>query len=230
MTTRHPLPLYEELMLIALDDEKGTSFLDSMSVTALGGALLAELVLEGAVRISDDRKKQVTVVPGSGHATGDPILAEALQKIRDAKKPKSAKHWVQKLSSMKDLRHRVARQLVAKGILTETTDKVLFVFTRTIYPETDGGPERALIARLEDAIFSSRQDLDERTVILIALAHATDLLKRVIDKKRLKTRKDRLKQITSGEAVGQATKEAVEAVKAAVMVAVIIPSVVVATS
>jgi hypothetical protein len=148
----------------------------------------------------------------------------------EAKKPKKAVEWVTKFAGLKDLKNRAARQLVTRGVLTEESDKVLLVFNRTIYPEADEGPERELRERMKNAIFTDTNDLDPRTVVIIALAEAAGMLPKVFPKRKLKERKERLKQLTSGQLAGKATKEAVQAVQAAIMVAAIMPAVIVATS
>jgi len=56
------------------------------------------------------------------------------------------------------------------------------------------------------------------------LANSTGLLKVVFDKKKLKGRKARIKQIVNGEITGKAATEAIQAMQAAVMVAVIMPT------
>jgi len=222
------LTLYEEILLIALDDKKGTTGLESMHKSAMGGAILAELVLAGAVTVGDDKKKLVTVTGGAD--VTDPLLVECLELVQAAKKPKKASHWVLKFAGRKDLTKRVARQLVAKGILKEDRDKVLGLFKRTIFPERDGGAERDLVARLRHAVFTSSNQVDERTVVIAVLANATSLLPRLFAKKKLKERKQRLENLASGRVAGAATKEAVEAMRAAAMVAVIGASVAVSAS
>ena len=113
--------------------------------------------------------------------------------------------------------------LMAAGCAKEAEDKVLWVFNRTVYPEVTHEPEQQLSERLHAAIFSDACDLDTPTVVLIALAHHAGLLRNVFARRDLKQRKQRLQQITSGNAVGQATREAIEAMQAAVMVACIMP-------
>jgi hypothetical protein len=61
------------------------------------------------------------------------------------------------------------------------------------------------------------------------LANSTGLLKIVFDKKKLKGRKARIKQIVDGEITGKAATEAIQAMQAAVMVACIMPSITAAT-
>jgi hypothetical protein len=56
--------------------------------------------------------------------------------------------------------------------------------------------------------------------VLLSLAKSTNVLRVNFDKKKLKTRKDRIERIINGEVTGKATKEAVERMKAATMVAI----------
>ena len=214
------LALYEETLLLDLDDHKGTA-LTGLHRNAMAGAILAELVIMTAISLRDDRHKTVRVKPNV--RTKDPILDEALQLISSAKKPKPASHWVMKIANMDNLHHRVAKGLVAKGVLAEETGKVLMIFNRTVYPEANRNPERELINRLEKAIFTSAPRVDERTLVVIALANATGSLNRIFDRKRLKTRKARIEQIIDGQLVGQATQEAVAAIRAAILVATTVP-------
>jgi hypothetical protein len=227
MKTRH-LPLYEEILLLALDDDQGTADGAGFYLNAMGGAILAELAMTGAITIEDDKKKKV--LPQRGVSLDDPILSECLALVREAGKPKKATEWVTKFGHLKDLKNRVARQLVVKGVLTEDTGSVLKIFKRTIFPEVDGGPEKELRERMKKAIFTSTLDLEARTVVIIALAQAGGMLPKIFPKKKLKERKKRLEQLTSGQLAGKATKEVVQGVQAAIMVTAIMPAIFVATS
>jgi hypothetical protein len=131
---------------------------------------------------------------------------------------------------MKRLKHRGAENLAKRGILRVDEDKVLGIFARTIYPEVDPKPERAMIERLRRAIFSEAGDVGSRTVVLLSLASGADLLKLVFDKKEIKGRKARIAQIVNSELTGKATKEAIEAVQAAIVMACVIPAVMVSTT
>ena len=220
MTTK-PLPLYEEILLLALDDDKGTTPMENMFKNAMGGAILAELVLEGAIRIDQDKKKKVH--PVAGARLDDPILSECLELITDKDKPKQAKEWVMKFANLKDLKGRAGRQLVDKGVLREEEGTVLKIFKRTLFPERDGGPERDLRQRMEKAIFTYSTQVEHRTVIIVALAQATKMLDKLFDKKRLKEAKPRLESLSSGQVAGDATREAIEAVQAAIFVCTMVP-------
>ena len=227
MIHQEQLPLYEEILLLALDDAQGTTPTGSMFANAMGGAMLAELAMDGLVKISDDKHKRITLV--SGTIPSDPILAECVALVAGTKKPKKASDWVLKFGSLKDLKNRTARHLVVKGVLKEDTGTVLRIFKRTIYPEIDGGPERHLMGRLEQAIFTETPEVDQRTLVIVALARATNMLPTIFDKKKLKARKERLEQLSSGQMAGAATREAVEAMQAAIFVCTIVPAITAAT-
>ncbi len=213
--TAHPiLPLYEKILLLALDDKKGTTPTGDWFVTAMGGAILAELVLLGDLHLADDAKKTVSVVASA--KVDDPLLREAWAMVRDTKKPHAASGWVMRFARLSELKNRVARQLVAKGVLKEEVGTVLKIFKRPLFLEQDHGPEQKLMASLEEAIA-------QRTVIIIALIQAVGILERVFDKKRLRGRKDRLHELTSGLVVGQVTQEAVAAIQAAIFVCSMVP-------
>ena len=162
--TSQSLPLYEEILLLALDDEKGTTNMGSYHANAMGGAILAELAMCGAIAISKDKKKRVNL--RRNVRLDDPILDECLTLVAKAKKPKKASDWVMKFAGLKDLKNRAARQLVTKGVLTEETGSVMKIFKRTIYPEVDGGPEKDLRERMKKAIFTSTTELEARTVVI----------------------------------------------------------------
>jgi hypothetical protein len=105
----------------------------------------------------------------------------------------------------------------------------MLLFTRKIYPELNPVPERKLIERLRQAIFTNKKDIDPRTVVLISLADSTGLLNIVFDKKELKARKVRIKEISNGEITGKAATEAIQALQAAIMVTCIMPAIMTTT-
>jgi len=161
---------------------------------------------------------------------GDPVIDECLEKVRSAKKRASLETWVSRFVGVKRLHHRVAEGLAKRGILRVETGKVLGIFSRTVYPEVDPGPEERIIARLRRVIFEGASDVDPRTVALVSLAHHTGLLRVIFDKKELKAQKDRIEGIMNGDLTAKATQAAIEAMQAAVMVACILPAILVTTT
>jgi hypothetical protein len=145
--------------------------------------------------------------------------------MRAGKKRASLQTWVSRLAGMKNLRHKVAQQLCHRGILRADKDKVLHVFTRRIYPEINPVPEEKILERLRAAVLGYTDEIEPRTVVLISLANAANLLSENLGRKEVKDRKKRIERIVNGEMTGNATKEAIAACQAAVFVAVIMPAV-----
>ena len=225
---QNTLFLHEEILLLALRDEEGTIASGTMYQYAIGAALLAELLLSKRVEVEQTGKRKLVNFVSTS-PLGEPLIDQCLEKVINAKRRAVLQTWVSRFAGIKNLKHRVAQQLCRRGILRADEDKVLLLFTRKIYPEVNPGPERELIRRLEHAIFTDTRDIDPRTVVLLSLANSTGLLKVVFDKKKLKGRKARIKQIVDGEITGKAATEAIQAMQAAVMVAVITPTIVATT-
>jgi len=189
---------------------------------------MAELLLAGRIRLEETkRSKLVDLV--SDKPMNDPLIDECLNSIKNAKRRASLQTWVSRLTGVKKLKDRVAKGLCRRGVLRASEDKVLLIFTRKIYPEVDPKPEKELIEKLHEAVFTDTMDVDPRTVVLTSLASSTGLLRLVFDKKELKARKKRIEQLVNGEATGKAAQAAIEAMQAAIMVTVIIPAVVTTT-
>ena len=221
--------LHEEIMLLALRDREGTVASGTNYSYAIGGAVLAELLMCNRAVVDREKKKKFLRLIDST-PFGDPVIDECLQKLVTAKKRAQLQTWVSRFAGVKKLKHRVAAQLCRRGILRADEGKVLLLFTRKIYPEINPGPEREIMKRLHKAIFTDSDDIDPRTVVLLSLGKSADVLKVNFDKKELKARKKRIEQIANGEVTGKATKEAIEAMQAAVMVAVIMPAIAASTT
>lgn len=212
------LHIYEEILLLALRDEKGTTHFGINYQFAMAGAIVAELLLEKYIKVEISGKKKFLKSTNS-KPTGDAILDECIEKLNIAKRRAQVGIWVQRFSNLKRLKHRAAENLCKKGILKMEEDKVLLFFSRKVYPEINHKPEKQILDKLYQAIFTDKNDIDAETVILVSICNSTGMLKPLFDKHRLKERNNRIKEITSGNIVGQATKEAIEAMQAAVMVA-----------
>ena len=187
---------------------------------ATAGAIAAELLMLGRIKADEANKNKVMVLDDS--PTGDTLLDEALTMIAEAKRPRKLKDWVQKIGGIKNLKHKVAQALADDDIVSHEKEKVLWLFERQIYPEVNPQPEQELRQAMRDAVLSDSEDIEPRIAISVALANSAKLLPQVFSKQELKDRKQRIKQLENGELVSKAAKEAVQAIEAAVMVAVII--------
>jgi hypothetical protein len=220
MNSLNSLHLYEAILLLALRDKTGTFFSSTHYQFAIAGAILAELMLLKNVAM-DGKYLHFS----NRRMTGDLLLDECIDKIKTAKRHARIETWISRFANIKKLKHRVAEQLCQKGILQADEDKVLLIFTRKIYPELNPEPEHRIVNELYQAIFSDSEDIDPKTIILLSLAKQANLLTSTFNKKDLKTREGRMERIINGEITGQATKEAIQAMQAVVMVTCVLPAI-----
>ena len=220
--------LYEEIMLLALKDEEGTIASGTMYNYAVGGAIIAELLLNQSIAVDQSKKKKLVSV-NNPELLNDSLIDEWLLKMSRGKRRKTLQDWVSRISNTKDLKHRIALQLCQRGILKMDEKSILLLFTQRIYPEINPEPEREIINRLHNTIFTDTDDIDARTIVLLSLAKSANILPVIFGKKEVKQRKKRIEQIVNGDIAGKATKEAIDAMQAAVMVACIMPAIMTST-
>ncbi len=228
MYSAYNLFLHEQILLLALRDKEGTIDMGISFQYPIAGAIAAELLLNNRIKIDESNKKKLVDLIDST-PFGEPIIDECLEKVKNAKRRASLQTLVTRFVSVKNLKHRLAQQLCQRGILRADEDTLLLIFKRKIYPEVNPEPEREIIKKLRKAIFTDSSDIDPKTVVLISLAQNSNLLHIVFDKKELKQRKARIKQLINGEITGKATKEAIEAMQAAVFAACIMPTIITTT-
>ena len=211
------LTLAEELLLVALDDEKGadTANWSSGVEAGLAGALLLELAAAGCIAYEDGK-----VVPVSSAPPADRLAAETLDAIRADDKRRDAKAWIGRIpKALKPLHTRVAERLVDRGILEERRHRRLGLFESTRYPERDPEPERRLRDALTDVLVAGREPTPHEAM-LIALLSAYDLVKRVVPRNDRRPAGKRAKQIADGDVIGDAVARTVRDVQAATIAAV----------
>lgn len=222
-----PLHLHEEILLLSLRDQEGTS-VSTMYAFALGGALVSELILNERVHVLDDKQHSIELI--SGKSMGNELLDDCLGRIHGSKSNYSMTRWVQGFAHLHNLKHRIANELCKKGVLKQDIKKVLLLFKQRTYPEVDPEPEQEIKSRLEALLFEKDPVLDERTLVLASLAHSANLLKYNFDRDLLKAHKGRIESIAKGEMVGQATSQAIKNVQAAIMAATMVPVITAAIS
>jgi len=230
-TMKPDLHIHQEVLLLALTDHDG-NFSNGMIDYAIAGAMLSDLSLLGKIEFSNDKYKTVRVVESG--STGNSQLDSVIEKINKNTRPKNLQHWVMKIVQTSGLKHLVAKSLCEMGILEETTAKVLFLFTKKVYPELDGSYEDVIRSRMSEVMFHPGVKSDPRTAVLIAFAYHCSLLKQNFAPVELKQHHDRIKKLATQPnedlLYAYATKAAIDAVNAAVMAAVILPSIIATTA
>jgi len=131
MITGNKLHIYEEILLLALRDKKGSTHFGVNYQFAMAGAIVAELLLDKKIEIEKVKKKKfVKLVDGT--LSGDDILDETLQKLQTAKRRQRVEAWVSRLANIRRIKHRAAENLCKKRILKMEEDKVLMIFRRKL--------------------------------------------------------------------------------------------------
>jgi golgi phosphoprotein 3 len=190
--------LPEELLLLALHDEKGSVIPAAAAPLngALIGAVLMELSLAG--RLREDADGSVLADP---RPTGDAVLDDALQRIADADRPRMPSYWVGRLARrMPRLKDRLLEQLVSRGVLERRERRILWVFPSRSFPLADAAAEQQARDRVR-AVILEDQPADQRTAALIGLVRACNLIDEVFAPHERTRANHQVEALTSQEAV-----------------------------
>jgi hypothetical protein len=212
----------EELLLLCLDEESGRSRLGRDRLEpALAGALIGELALRERVGVtaagsgwSAWKRRRVTVTDLT--PTDDVELDRALEAVAAAE-GRPVKDLVSSASSRrlsKGLRERLLQRLAAAGVLDERAGTVLGFLPHTTWPTRDRSAEDEVRRRLHAALVAGLTPT-ERTVTLVALLQVTGALTKVLEVEDRKALKARARDLTEGDWVAQAVKQAIDDAAAA---------------
>ncbi|XP_021087450.1 Golgi phosphoprotein 3 isoform X2 [Mesocricetus auratus] len=157
------------------DDDKGDS-----KETRL--TLMEEVLLLGL--------KDREVICKLDAPTGDVLLDEALKHVKETQPPETVQNWIELLSGetwnplklhyqLRNVRERLAKNLVEKGVLT-TEKQNFLLFDMTTHPLTNNNIKQRLIKKVQEAVLdkwvNDPHRMDKRLLALIYLAHASDVL------------------------------------------------------
>lgn len=180
----------------------------------LAGATLLELTRRDRIQHENDAWTLHDNTP-SGH----PPLDAALERMAEASEPKGTMHWLRHLDEAGDgLKTMLLQGLVERGILKEEEHRFLWIIPYERYPTEDAAPERRLREQIRRVILEEEEP-DERTLALLALMQACNLIGEVFDSEEQNEHRERLDALTKDDhvaaAVSDATEEAVAALIAA---------------
>uniref|UniRef100_A0A665VU76 Golgi phosphoprotein 3 n=1 Tax=Echeneis naucrates TaxID=173247 RepID=A0A665VU76_ECHNA len=134
--------------------------------------------------------KDREVICKSDAPTGDVLLDEALKHIKDTQPPETVQSWIELLSGetwnplklhyqLRNVRERLAKNLVEKGVLT-TEKQNFLLFDMTTHPLTNNNIKQRLIKKVQEAVLdkwvNDPHRMDKRLLALIFLAHSSDVL------------------------------------------------------
>ncbi len=211
------LTFAEELLLLALDDEKGV--LVQMPIMSfeygLIGAILMELALMN--KIDTDLKNLILIDEAE---TGDEIFDKVIRFIKEYPKSKDAKYWVNVICSrIENLKDLLLARLIEKGILKEVEKKILWVFSKRRYPVVDNKEEKEVKTRIRDTILSDEIP-DPRDIVLISLVRTCGLMDEIFSPEEIEIANSRIAQIAKMDLIGQAVSKVVNEIQKMVTSAV----------
>jgi golgi phosphoprotein 3 len=127
------LMVYEQLYLLALNEEKGNflPFTKKAIPYGLAGAILADLALLGVVCINEKGRLELAE---AAPPTTDAILSEVVQEIQKTEKLRKLPYWITQLNDRpKKLRVRLGERMAEKQLVIQDED-------RFYWPEQSAAP------------------------------------------------------------------------------------------
>ena len=212
------LTLIDQLTLLALDDNKGVFIPDSTTFSyAIAGAVVLELVLQEKVVITDDLVK---VRPGA--QVDDPVLSQYLQIVRESKKERKIKSWLENIGQKADeIKKETLAKLIEDGILVKREEKILWVFQVDKFPTHNPRPENQLRGRLYDIVINHHKP-DLKEVMILNLVESCRLEEEVFGKENARVFKKEMERIKSEDhvsgVVNKSIQEICEAVNALLVI------------
>ena len=203
------LDLFEELMLLAIDDERGAiAGVETYRLYfGMAGAILAELAIHGKVQVEN---KKLFVIDET--ETGDQLLDEALDKIKASKKRKPS-YWVNSYGNKK-LRKAVAGRLAEKKVIRIEEKRYLWVIPYEVYPQQNASAKFWIKQELRAMLMSDARP-EPHSLVLLSLAKACGMLKLIFTKDERRAAKRRVDELVKGEVYGAAVAATIEEIEGA---------------
>lgn len=212
----------EELMVLTVHPERsGPIYLSPRTLgSALAGAVLMDLALENRID-ADAQELFVTDSTPLGDSLLDPVLADI---VGESPPPLPTETWVTRIAERgEDLRAQTLDRLVARNIL-EADDGGVFSLSRWVahsrrYPVVDGTAEREIRSRILGILLSD--DIPSpRDSVIISLAHACGIFRRILSPSEYEDLRARIELIAGLELVTRSVSETIHSVNLAESLAI----------
>jgi hypothetical protein len=191
----------EELLLLAHDENSGqfANLQDLLMNTALAGAVLMDLAILN--RVDTDVAALVVL---DRAPTGEKLLDFALATLGTLPAKTTTVDALDALRRQGDeIEQMVLARLIERRILQEREGRFLWVFESRRYPLIDGKDLQEVKRRIADLLLSDEIP-EPRDIVIIALAQACGLLRRVFSDSELRSAQKRIDQIAKLDLIGQA--------------------------
>jgi hypothetical protein len=208
------LTLFDELMLLSIDEENGSSLPSISDNLALGmsGSLLAELALRGKLRASESHRIELK----DTSQAGDEILDEALEQMQLSDQPRKVTYWIKHFcDEPKKLRQRLVERLEANGIVKQEEKSLTWVIPYADSPEENASAKFVLKSRLRKSVLTD-EELDLHDLALLSLVKACNLLNLVFTKDERKMARRRIYELMVSNTLKDPEYQAIQEIEAAV--------------
>ncbi len=208
------LTLYEELFLLALNEEKGTIVPSVAARLAYGlsGALVAELALRGKIEVGEKRRLELL----DATPTGDEFLDEALAQIQASDQVRKVTFWLRFFGDRpKRFRQRLGDRLVDRGILAEDENHWAAIVPFVDFPEQNASAKYWVKSCLRQVALTFG-DPDLHDLALLSLVQSCGLLILVFTRDERKAVRRRIYELMINKALNSPAAQAVEEISAGV--------------
>lgn len=213
------LTLYEELFLLALDDDNGNilSYAKKPIAYGIAGAILSELVFQDKIHIGEKHRLSLK----NTDLTGDDILDEAISEIKQSEKLHRPTYWISQYNlKKKKIREQLGGQLASKGLLHQEDRRFFWIYNEDEVESAMPLQKYHMKEALRSKILAKEPN-DARSLALLKLLSASGLLELVftIDEQNLAKRSINEKVIRAAlekpelqtiEEIGQAVLTCIE--------------------
>lgn len=190
------LSLSEELLLLAVHDEKGSVILSTTALLPYGIAstILLDLKYHKKIEFVDEKLNLLSFSP-----TGVDFLDDMLIIIKNEEKSHKIRWWIRKLAnSYSSVRKMIFNHLVEAGILQRESHNFLFMVDFFRYPTLNPVPELETRDKIHKSVLMGIAP-DEKLSALISLMYFCGLVKEVFPSDLRKTAKKNILQIIDSE-------------------------------
>lgn len=193
------LTLPEEILLILLDEEKGT--LRTVPPTlglVLAGAVLMELAIQNRIDCQSDTIEIIDREPLNA-----PIIDKYMQRICDEPEHKKVKFWINAIADDSANIVEAGYQWMAERRFVDVREKrFLWIVISRSYSTREGTFEREMKDRVMDVLYSDEIP-DQRDMAIVSLMDAGDLFRTLLGTHELNRLRSRISDISKLDLTGQ---------------------------
>ena len=208
------LTLYEELQLLAIHDEKGIIIRSAVEALkpGLAGAMLADLAFANKIcTVQNHRLKLEDDTP-----TNDPILDDAITTLKGSEKERKFGYWINNLNPKPEkLQKLITANLVAKEILTQEDDRLLWVVPSHFHPEEKASAKYSIIKLLRGIVLA-QEEAHPREIAFLSLMCACGLLDLIFLRDERRSANQKINELVVFHAMQDHSLETIQEISSAI--------------